>query len=176
MFRRSPKLLSGLLLFGLTCALVPMSMASIPGSLTEQVRHRLVMLPYYGVFDNLSFRIEGNDTVVLSGQVTRPVLKSDAEATLRRIEGVGKIINQIEVLPLSPIDNSIRLAAYRAIFSQPGMTKYSIQANPPIKIIVKNGRITLDGVVLNEFDRNIAEIAARGVPLTFGVTNNLRIG
>jgi hyperosmotically inducible periplasmic protein len=144
-------------------------------SLTDQVRHELLMLPYYGVFDQLSFSIEGNDTVVLSGQVTRPVLKSDAEAVVRKVKGAAKVVNNIEVLPLSRMDDSIRLAAYRAIFSRPGFAKYAIQANSPIRIIVKNGNITLDGFVISQTDKTIAEMAARGVPFTFSVTNNLAI-
>ena len=145
-------------------------------SLVDKVRHELVMLPTYGVFDDLSFDIEGAGTVVLTGQVTRPILKSDAEAVVRRVEGVSKVVNDIEVLPLSPMDNSIRLATYRAIFSRPGFERYAIQALSPIRIIVKSGNITLEGVVANQFDRTIAEMAARSVPLTFGVTNNLTVG
>jgi hyperosmotically inducible periplasmic protein len=144
-------------------------------SLADQVRHELLMLPYYGVFDELAFSIQGADTVVLSGEVTRPVLKSDAEAVVRGIKGVGKIVNNIEVLPLSRMDDSIRLAAYRAIFSRPGFEKYAIQANSPIKIIVKNGHITLDGVVISETDKTMAEMAARSIPFTFSITNNLAV-
>ena len=133
------------------------------------------MLPYYSVFDNLAFSVEGTDTVVLAGQVTRPTLKSDAAAAVRKIEGVGKVVNNIEVLPLSRMDDSIRLLAYRAIFSRPGFEKYRIQANSPIRIIVKNGDITLDGVVANQFDKTLAEMAAKGVPFAFKVTNNLTV-
>lgn len=147
-----------------------------PKSLADQVRHELVMLPFYGVFDNLAYDIQGAGTVVLTGQVTRPILKSDAEGVVRRIEGVQKVVNNIEVLPLSPMDDSIRLATYRAIFSRPGFEHYAIQAASPIKIIVKNGNITLEGVVANQLDKNLAEMAARSVPLTFGVTDNLTIG
>jgi hyperosmotically inducible protein len=142
--------------------------------LVKEVRHELVMLPYYGVFDNLEFRIEGN-TVVLSGQVTRPTLKSDAGNVVKKVEGVATVVNNIEVLPLSPNDDRIRLAAYRAIFSRPGLDRYSLMAVPPIHIIVKNGNITLTGVVGRQADKDLAGIAANGVSGAFGVTNNLQV-
>lgn len=144
-------------------------------ALAEEVRHQLVMLPYYGVFDNLEFRIEGVDTVVLSGQVTRPTLKRDAERALKRLESVSKVVNNIEVLPLSPHDDDIRIAAYRAIYSKPGLDRYALRAVPPIHIIVKGGNITLVGVVANEGDRNLAEIASKGVSGAFSVTNKLQV-
>lgn len=143
--------------------------------LAEKVRHELVTLPYYGVFDNLEYRITGVDTVVLSGQVTRPTLKKDAENVVRRIEGVNKVVNRIEVLPLSPHDDDLRIATYRALFSRPGLDRYALGAVPSIHIIVKNGHITLTGVVATEADKNLAGITARQVPLAFGVTNNLRV-
>jgi hyperosmotically inducible protein len=144
-------------------------------NLAREVRHELVMLPYYGVFDNLEYRIDGNDTVVLSGQVTRPTLKSDAEGVVKRIEGVAKVVNNIEVLPLSPKDDRIRIAAYRAIFGRPGLDRYSLMAVPPIHIIVKNGNITLMGMVANQGDKDRAGIYANGVSGAFGVTNQLQV-
>lgn len=143
--------------------------------LVEQVRKELILLPYYGIFDHLAFEIKDNDTVVLTGQVTRPTLRRDAERVVRRIEAVGKVENQIEVLPTSPNDDRIRLATYRAIYSQPGLDRYALRAVPPIHIIVKNGEVTLTGVVATETDRNLAGIMANGVPGVFKVTNNLRI-
>ena len=143
--------------------------------LVREVRHELVMLPYYSVFDNLTFKIEGIDTVVLTGQVIKLTLKQDAENVVRRIEGAGKIVNSIEVLPLSPNDDRIRLAAFRAIYSRQGLDRYALRAVPSIHIIVKNGNITLEGVVANEADRNLAGITARQVSGAFGVTNNLAI-
>jgi hyperosmotically inducible protein len=140
----------------------------------REVRHELVMLPYYGVFDNLAFRVDGS-TVTLLGQVTRPTLKSSAENVVKDIEGVEKVNNNIEVLPLSPNDDRIRLAAYRAIYGHTALNRYAIQAVPPIHIIVNNGNITLEGVVANEADKNIANIQARSVPGAFNVTNNLRV-
>lgn len=142
--------------------------------IAREVRHELVTLPYYGVFDNLSFRVDG-DTVTLFGQVTRPTLKSDAENVVKKIEGVSRVINNIEVLPLSPNDDRIRLAVYRAIYGQPNLNRYAMQAIPPIHIIVNNGNVTLDGVVANESDKNVAEIQAKSVPGVFSVKNNLRV-
>lgn len=144
------------------------------GRIAEEVRHELVMLPYYGVFDNLEFSVQG-DTVVLSGQVTRPSLKSDAEARVKKIEAVSKVLNKIEVLPLSPNDDRIRIAVYRAIFSAPGLDQYALRAVPPIHIVVKNGHVTLAGVVARQGDKNQAGIIANGVSGVFSVTNNLRV-
>ncbi len=143
-------------------------------NLAREVRHELVMLPYYGVFDNLAFRIEGS-TVALMGEVTRPTLKSDAENVVKNIEGVEKVDNQIKVLPLSPMDDRIRMAEYRAIYGYPGLDRYALQAVPPIHIIVDNGKVTLVGVVGSEADKNQANVRASGVPGVFSVTNNLRV-
>ena len=140
--------------------------------LERLVRHELVMLPYYSVFDNLAFRIDGS-TVELSGQVSRPVLKSDAEGVVKNIEGVEKIVNNIEVLPASPMDDQIRRRVYRAIYRHPAMTRYAIQAVPPVHIIVKNGNVFLEGAVATESDKNIANIQANSVSGVFSVTNNL---
>jgi hyperosmotically inducible protein len=143
-------------------------------SISREVRHELVMLPYYNVFDNLTYRVDGAK-VTLSGQVTRPTLKSDAENVVKKIEGVEMVDNQIEVLPVSPNDDRIRLATYRAVYSKSPLQRYQLGAVPPIHIIVKNGNITLEGVVASDADKNIAGIAANGVHGAFGVTNNLRV-
>lgn len=142
--------------------------------IARQVHHELVMLPYYGVFDNLAYRVDGG-TVTLFGQVTRPTLKSDAENVVKNIESVNRVVNNIEVLPVSSMDDRIRLAEYRAIYSQPQLNKYALQAVPPIHIIVKNGHVTLVGVVANEADKNVAGIQAKGVPGVFSVENNLQV-
>ncbi len=139
----------------------------------REVRHELVMLPHYGVFDNLSYKVDGN-TVTLMGQVSRPTLKSDSERVVQKIEGVEKVVNQIEVLPVSPNDDQIRMAVFRAIYGHASLNRYGFQAVPPIHIIVKNGNVTLEGVVANEGDKNIANIQANGVPGVFSVTNNLK--
>jgi hyperosmotically inducible periplasmic protein len=141
--------------------------------LARQVRHELVTLPYYSVFDNLAFRIDGS-TVTLLGQVTQPTLKSSAENVVKNIEGVTHVNNKIEVLPLSPNDDRVRQAEYRAIYSQPALNQYALRAVPPIHIIVKDGHVTLDGVVANEGDKNIAGVQANSVPGVFSVTNDFR--
>ncbi|HKE34412.1 MAG TPA: BON domain-containing protein [Candidatus Acidoferrum sp.] len=140
--------------------------------LAKEVRHQLVMLPWYSVFDNLAFRID-RDKVTLLGQVTRPVLKSDAETVVKRIEGVASVKNEIEVLPLSPMDDQLRRAEYRAIYSGPGLQRYGMGAIPSIHIIVKNGNVTLEGVVDSEMDKNLANLRANQVPNVFSVKNNL---
>jgi osmotically-inducible protein OsmY len=142
--------------------------------LTKEVRHELVMLPYYGVFDNLAYRVDGAK-VTLFGQVTKPTLKADAERVVKKIEGVERVDNEIEVLPLSPNDDRIRQAVYRAVFSKAPLQRYQMGAVPPIHIIVKNGNVTLLGPVSTEGDKNIAGMAANGVPGVFGVTNNLTV-
>ncbi len=148
--------------------------AKYEARVVQEVRHELVLLPYYSVFDNLAFKVEG-DKVTLLGQVTRPTLKSDAEARVKKIEAVSSVDNQIEVLPLSPNDDRLRLALFRAIYSAPPLQRYSLQAVPPIHIIVKNGHVTLEGVVDSEADKNLAGIQANSVPGVFSVTNNLRV-
>ena len=140
--------------------------------LAKEVRHQLVMLPWYSVFDNLAFRIDG-DKVTLMGQVTRPTLKSDAEGVVKSIEGVASVKNEIEVLPLSPMDDQLRRAVYRAIYGEAGLNRYAIQAIPSIHIIVKNGNVTLEGVVDSEMDKNLANLRANQVPNVFSVKNHL---
>lgn len=142
--------------------------------LVREVRHELVMLPYYGVFDNLTFRVDGR-AITLMGQVTRPTLKSDAERVVKDVEGVEKVVNKIEVLPTSPNDDRIRIAVYRAIYGHTALDRYAFRSVPPIHIIVRNGDVSLEGVVANETDKNIAGIQAKGVPGVFKVTNNLMV-
>ncbi|HXO36390.1 MAG TPA: BON domain-containing protein [Candidatus Acidoferrales bacterium] len=142
--------------------------------ITREVRHELLMLPYFGVFDYIAFKVEGS-TVTLLGQVVRPSLKSDAENALKHIEGVEKVDNQIEVLPPSPMDDGLRIRLYRAIYGYPGLEKYALGVQKPIRIIVKNGRVTLEGVVDNEGDKNLAGLRANTVPGIFQVTNNLQV-
>lgn len=144
-------------------------------SIAREVRHQLVMLPYFGVFDDLGYTINGG-TVTLLGEVTRPTLKSDAGNVVKRVEGVTNVVNNIEVLPLSPNDDQIRVATYRAIYGDPTLsTRYGYRALPSIHIIVKNGHIRLEGVVANEGDKNIAGIRANGVSGAFSVENDLRV-
>jgi hyperosmotically inducible protein len=132
------------------------------------------MLPYFGVFDNIAYKVDGY-TVTLLGQVVRPTLKSDAENAVKHIEGVEKVDNQIEVLPLSPMDDRLRLELYRAVYGYPALEKYALGVQKPIRIIVKNGHVTLEGVVDNEGDKNLAGLRANGVSGTFSMTNNLQV-
>lgn len=143
-------------------------------SLAQWVRHELIMLPYYSVFDNLLFQVDGAE-ITLMGQVTRPTLKSDAEHVLRKLEGVQTVRNLIEVLPLSPFDDRIRLAVYRAVYGHTAMLQHAVQPLAPIRIIVKHGEVTLEGTVGSEMARNIAFLQANGVPGVFSVTNKLRV-
>ncbi len=142
--------------------------------LERQVRHELVMLPYYSVFDNVAFQVVGNK-VTLTGQVTRPTLKKSAERVLERIEGISSVDNQIEVLPPSPNDDRIRRGVYRAIYQHPNFTRYAMRSVPPIHIIVKNGDVTLMGVVATKTDSDMANIQANGVSGVFSVTNDLQL-
>ncbi|MEO7649473.1 MAG: BON domain-containing protein, partial [Bryobacteraceae bacterium] len=138
--------------------------------LVREVRHELVMLPYYDVFDNLAFKIDGS-SVTLIGQVSRPTLKTDAERVVKSIEGVTAVNNEIQVLPLSPNDDRIRMAVYRAIYGQTSLQRYGLRSVPPIHIIVNNGNVALEGVVANAGDKNIAGIQANGVSGVFSVKN-----
>jgi len=168
------------------CALTPFAMPAaslrsqqrderkMQENLTKEVRHQLLLLPYYSVFDNLMFKVDG-DRVTLLGQVVRPTLKSDAESAVKSIEGVASVDNQIEVMPVSPLDDQVRRAVYRAIYSDPGLSKYGWSALPSIHIVVKNGNVTLEGAVDSESDKNLANLRANGVPNVFSVTNNLRV-
>ncbi|HEX3106184.1 MAG TPA: BON domain-containing protein [Terriglobales bacterium] len=140
----------------------------------REVRHQLLLLPYLTVFDNLSYKVQGY-TVTLMGQVTRPVLKSDAENVVKHIEGVEKVDNQIEVLPTSPMDDGLRRRLFVAIYGYSSLQRYALPVIKPIRIIVKNGHVTLDGVVDSEADKNTAGIRANGVPGVFSVTNNLQV-
>lgn len=142
--------------------------------IAREVRHELLMLPYFGVFDNIAYKVDGG-TVTLLGQVVRPVLKSDAENSVKHIEGVDKVDNQIEVLPPSSMDDRIRLELFHAIYGYPALEKYALGVQKPIRIIVKNGRATLEGVVDSDADKNLAGLRANGVSGIFSVTNNLRV-
>jgi hyperosmotically inducible periplasmic protein len=150
-------------------------LTSIHDRLSREVRRQLMLLSNYTVFDNLEFTITGADTINLAGQVTRPTLKRDAETAVQSVEGVGNIVNQIEVLPLSADDDRIRMATLRSIYSKPGLDRYAAMAIPSIHIIVKNGKVTLVGVVASEGDKELAGLSAKGVSGAFEVVNNLRI-
>jgi len=142
--------------------------------IVKEVRHELLMLPYFGVYDYIAFKVDGFN-VTLLGQVVKPVSKSDAENAVKHIEGVEKVDNQIEVLPLSPMDDRLRVRLFRAIYQYPALQRYELGVQKPIRIIVKNGHVTLEGVVDSEGDKNLAGIRANGVSGAFSVTNNLQV-
>jgi hyperosmotically inducible periplasmic protein len=190
MRRPHSALLLGIVLVSLFCpfVLAPVRAAS-PGSamkpvaqangaeeakIAKEVRHALVLLPYYSVFDNFAYKVE-DGKVTLLGQVVNPALKDDAGSAVKRVEGVNQVDNQIEVLPPSPMDNRLRRALYRAIYTSPSLQVYEVRSVPPIHIIVRNGRVTLEGVVSTVGDKQVAGMAANGVPNVFSVTNNLRV-
>ena len=146
------------------------------GNILREVRHELRMLPYYGVFDWLEFVVQPDKTVVLRGQVVRPTTKSDAEARVREINGVSKVVNEIEVLPVSPQDDRLRRALYRALYSwNSPLFRYATQSVPPIHIIVNRGRAVLKGVVANKGDAQLAYMRARSVPGLFDVKSELMV-
>lgn len=160
-------------------AVVSVGVAAPPAAASDaqtmnKIRKELVTLPYYGVFDNLAYQVN-DDTVTLSGQVVRPTTRKDAERRVARIEGVRRVVNNIEVLPVSQFDDSIRARTYRAVFRSGSLYRYAMGANPSIHIVVSRGRVTLEGVVSSKMDSQLAYMAARGVSGVFSVTNNLQV-
>jgi len=140
----------------------------------REVRHELLMLPYFGVFDYIAYKVDGYN-VTLSGEVVRPTLKSDAENAVKHIEGVERVDNQIEILPPSPMDDGLRRRLFRAIYQYPPLQRYELGVQKPIRIIVKSGRLTLEGVVDSDADKNLVGLRANSVSGIFSVTNNLQV-
>jgi hyperosmotically inducible periplasmic protein len=153
----------------------PRDQAKYQAWLTKEVRHQLIMLPWLSVFDNLEYKVDGAK-VTLSGQVIRPDLKDEAGNVVKGIEGVEAVDNQIDVLPPSPMDDRIRHREFRAIYGFPALNRYAYGALPPIHIIVKNGHVTLEGVVDSQGDKDLVGLRANTVSGVFSVTNNLRVG
>jgi len=151
-------------------ALPPEAQAKI----AKAINHNVIMLPYYGIFDSLSYQLQGR-TVILTGEVTNPSLKPDAERAVKKVEGVDKVVNNIEILPPSPIDQQIRERVRKTIYSYGPLFKYSRDPNPPIRIIVKNSRVTLEGVVDSEGDKNLCTLRVNQISSVLSVTNNLRV-
>lgn len=174
-----PVVLGGLMAFalGVSSALAAAPINPDISTIPNQVRHQLAMLPWYGVFDHLDYQVNGTE-VTLSGQVIseHAITKDDAAKFVKSIPGVSKVVNNIEVLPPSPFDNQIRRAEFRTVFSQGDLGRYTMGAIPQVHIIVKNGHVSLEGVVMNEMDKNLAGIVANTVPGVFSVENNLRVG
>jgi osmotically-inducible protein OsmY len=152
----------------------PLSPASLE-RISKEVRHELLLLPFYGVFDNLAYQVQNDGTVVLQGQVVRPTTKSDAENAVKHVEGVEKVVNNIEALPVSPNDDRVRRDVYRAIYGNSVLNQYALRAVPTIHIIVKNGNVTLEGAVARQMDKQIAEVQAKSVPGVFSVTDNIKV-
>jgi hyperosmotically inducible protein len=177
-FKKTIAAMGAALLIGIAAVAVsadpPNGPATNNAQLAKRVRHELVMLPYYGVFDNLAYNINGN-TVTLYGQVVRPSTRSDAERAVKRLSGVARVVNNIRVLPLSSFDDSTRAATYRSIARTGGLYRYFMGANPSLHIVVDRGHVTLEGVVSNKGDRTLAYMAANRVPGVFSVTNNLQV-
>ncbi|HVV44065.1 MAG TPA: BON domain-containing protein [Bryobacteraceae bacterium] len=173
------RLMNGMVL-GAAILAAQSGFAAIPASDTamakteQQVRKEILMLPNYNVFDTFSFRLDG-DTVTLMGKVTRPALKTDAENAVKRVEGITTVDNRIEVLPLSPNDDRLRLSLYRAIYGHSALETLAVRAVPPIHLIVENGHATLEGAVPNAAAKSIAELQANGVAGVFSVTNKLLV-
>jgi osmotically-inducible protein OsmY len=171
------------LIVGLTLAAsafslsVPPVMAAARATETvdKQVRHELNMLPYVNAFDYLSYTVANDGTVTLTGAVTSPVVRSDAANVVKRVEGVERVNNQIQALPPSPMDDSLRVRLFRAIYGYPTLQKYALGVTKPIRIIVDGGRVTLMGVVDNEADKSLAGIRANMVPGIFSVDNQLKV-
>lgn len=177
---------AGLILMAATINVLPMLAAPAnsptlpdagavsPAGLEQRVQHELRMLPYYTVFDDLRFAVAG-EHVTLIGQVTNPVVKTDAENAVKHLAGVASIDNRIEVLPLSDFDRQIRMRTYFAIYGYGPLQKYGLGAWPSIHILVKNGSVTLTGTVNSKADSDVVYIRANGVPGVFSVTNELRV-
>ncbi len=176
--RRTGVLAIALLTVGASLATAQQNAAApsdrVAQRITKEVRHELLMLANLDVFDHLAYKVDGYK-VTLLGSVTRPTLKSDAESAVKGIEGVENIDNQIEVLPPSPMDDRLRRQLYRAIYGYPSLQRYAMSVNKSIQIIVKSGHVSLEGVVDNEADKNVAGIRAKGVPGIFSVDNNLTV-
>jgi hyperosmotically inducible periplasmic protein len=173
-YLRNVLLLSAAILLAQTGIAVAQPSVDTIKRIEREVRRELITLPFYSLFDHFAFRVDGS-SVTLMGKVTRPTLKSDAENAVKRIEGVENVVNQIEVLPLSPNDDRLRARLYRAIYGHSALQLYSMRAVPPIHIIVQNGQVILEGAVANTMQKNIAGIRANGVSGVFSVTNNLAV-
>lgn len=152
----------------------PMSSSEM-ARVTREVHHQLVLLPWYGVFDDLAYKVDPNGTVTLLGEVRQPTLKKDAENAIKKIEGVENVDNQIKILPTSTLDDQIRLRTFHAIYGNSNLSRYAVLAVPTIHIIVENGHVTLVGVVDSQSDKQIAGVQAKSVPNVFSVNNNLRV-
>ena len=171
-------------MMGLTATLALAGIAGAttghPGPFTDEeiaskAAHEIRMYSRYTIWDNLSVRVtDGN--LELMGQVSQPFKKQDLQRIVQSVPGVTSVTNEVEVLPVSFNDDNLRLRIARAIYRDSALSRYAIQAVPPIHIIVKNGHVTLEGVVNNELEKNVAAMRAASAGLSFGpVQNNLRV-
>ena len=176
---KTNKLLTGLILVAGASSVwasstSPGTAAPILSPLENSVRKALVMITYLSVFDDLSFTVDSNGAVTLSGEVTQPIIKDYAQKAVQHLDGVSSVNDQIEVLPLSPFDDQIRLRTLRSLQRTGSLYRYFMGVTPTIRIVVKNGHVTLDGVVQSSMDRQLAFMSANHVPGVFSVTNDLR--
>ena len=169
-----PAIVAVVILAATASAQQPRSSAKSDDTIKREVRHELALLPWYSVFDNIEYSVNGYK-VTLLGQVVNPTIKSDAESAVKHVEGVESVDNQIEVLPPSPNDDQIRRAEYRAIYSSPGLQRYAEGSVQQIHIIVKGGNVALYGIVASQADKDVANVTANTVPGVFSVTNNLQV-
>jgi hyperosmotically inducible periplasmic protein len=165
------------MIFNSPTALAGTSISPDVSAINSQVHRKLAELPWYGVFDNLAYQVNGTE-VILSGQLVseHDTTKSQAVNAVKRIPGVTNVVDNIEVLPVSMFDDQIRRAEYRSVFSKSDLGRYTMGPIPQVHIIVRNGHVFLEGVVMNQMDKTVAEIAAKTVGGVFSVTNNLKIG
>jgi len=167
--------LAAALSVGLAAAKAPVNVSYTDPELASKVTHEIRMYSRYSIWDNINVRVN-NGHVELLGQVNQPYKKADLQRIVNGIPGVSTVTNALEVLPLSPMDDRLRLQVARAIYRDSVLSRYAIQAIPPIHIIVDNGHVTLEGVVSTEMEKNVAGIRASGAGLSFGqVVNNLRV-
>lgn len=143
-----------------------------PTALSREIHHQLLVLPFYSVFDSISFSLQGG-RVTLTGQVLRRALKEHAEAAVKSIEGVTVVVNQIEILPASASDDDLRDSVYRSIYEDPTLARYAVQNIPPIHIVVENGNVTLEGSVESASDKKLASVRAASGSNVHSVKNNL---
>jgi hyperosmotically inducible periplasmic protein len=173
---RSLEMVAALLLgAGMAVAGSAPSLPQSDEAIAKEVRHEIVMYPRYTIFDNVSFRVN-QGSVELLGAVTQPYKKSDLGKTIEGLRGVTEVKNDLEVLPLSDMDNRLRMQLAHAIYRDPALSTLGFQALPPIHIIVDNGHVTLEGVVNTQLQKQVAGMRASSTGLSFGpVVNNLRV-
>jgi hyperosmotically inducible periplasmic protein len=173
-FRNFIALMLAVFAFSIVSVNAQVSVSGTTQSIERQVQKKILRLPYYEVFDHIGFSVDG-DTVTLVGKVRNARNKKDAEAYVKDVPGVTRVVNNIEVLPLGSFDDSIRVNLYRTLAASGGLSRYLWTVNPSVRLIVDGGHVTLEGYVANKGDYNTMNILANGVSGVFSVTNNLKI-